>query len=59
MRKIILLTLLIMATLSFGVYEVGEICENISWTDSDGLSTSIYEQTEAGNAVFIFWGSDG
>ncbi len=60
MKKMIMAICLLLLTVgAFAEYDEGDICENISWTDSDGLATSIYEQTEAGKAVMIFWGSSG
>ena len=43
----------------FGVWEVGSpVTEDYSWTDSNGENHSIHELTQAGKAVFIFWGED-
>ncbi len=42
----------------FSEYNVGDVCSNISWTDDDGLSTSIYDQVDQGKAVLVFWGRD-
>ncbi len=59
MKKIlIIVNLLIVLLPIFAKYEEGDICDDISWTDSEGLETSIYQQTEAGKAVLIFWGSN-
>ena len=37
-------------------YNVGDVCDNIEFTTTDGVTTSIYEQVDAGKAVMIFWG---
>ena len=59
MKRLMLLIVLLTSAVLFGKYNVGDVCADLSWTDSDGLTTSIYEQTAAGKAVMIFWGSDG
>jgi len=58
-RKILVLTVLLLTALSFGKYNVGDICTNISWTDNNGLNTSIQAQVAEGKAVMIFWGGAG
>jgi len=58
-RKILALTVLLLTALSFGKYNVGDICTNITWTDNNGLNTSIQDQVAEGKAVMIFWGSSG
>ncbi|PID27024.1 MAG: hypothetical protein CR982_07560 [Candidatus Cloacimonadota bacterium] len=40
-------------------YDVGDVCSNITFTTTDGVTTSIYEQVDAGKPVMIFWGSAG
>ncbi len=58
-RMLIIAIVLLQQSLSYSEYAVGEGCENIIWTDSDGLTTSIYEQVDAGKAVMIFFGQFG
>ena len=57
MKKItgIILGLLIALSV-YGEYNIGDICDNISWTDNNGLSTSIYDQVDQGKAVVLFFG---
>ncbi len=60
MKNLIMAICIFMMTMvTFGKYNVGEVCEDISWTDSNGLETSIYDQTSQGKAVLIFWGGSG
>ena len=59
MKRLMLLIVLLTSAVLFGKYNVGDVCTDISWTDSDGLATSIHEQTAAGKAVMIFWGNSG
>ncbi len=60
MKKMVLaICLLLMTVATFAEYNEGEVCTDISWTDSNGLETSIYDQTSQGKAVMIFWGSSG
>jgi len=60
MKKIVGIVIgMLLAISVYGEYNVGEVCDNISWTDNNGLSTSIYDQVDQGKAVVIFWGSAG
>ena len=58
-RIIVILAMLLLAISSFAVYNIGDVSENISWTTSNGESTSIYDQVDAGKPVMIFWGTTG
>lgn len=58
MKKFLIL-LFLATSLTFAEYNVGDVCDNVTWTDSEGTATSIYEQTENGKAVMIFWGGYG
>lgn len=53
-KKKMILLILVLVSVLFGKYNVGEICDDISWTDNEGFSTSIHERTSEGKAVFIF-----
>ncbi len=59
MKKIITGILFTFFALSFAKYNYGDVCQNLSWTDNNGLATSIYEQTASGKAVVLFWGNKG
>jgi hypothetical protein len=56
MKKFLILFAMIFATSSFAEYAVGDVCEDISFTTSDGVETSIYDQVNQGKAVMLFWG---
>ena len=58
MRRLLVLLFVLIAAISLNaVYEVGDVVsEDISWTDSNGEDHSIFELTEAGKVVFIFFG---
>ena len=55
-KSFLLLSLLILVTSVFGVFEVGDIVDNYSWTDNTGTNHDIYELTDQGVAVVLFWG---
>ncbi len=58
MKNLIMVICLLLVTVGlFAKYEEGDVCDDISWTDSNGLETSIYDQTSQGKAVLIFWGT--
>ena len=60
MRKIAIVVLLLLLVGSvFAVYQVGDIVDDISWTDSNGENHSIYELTDSGKAIVFFWGTSG
>lgn len=60
MKKIALIAMLMLsASLLFAQYQVGDIVDNISWTDSNGEDHSIYDLTASGKAVVFFWGGTG
>ena len=61
MRKLLIFVLFIVAMISLNaVYEVGDlVTEHYSWTDSNGEDHSLFELTEAGKAVILFWGGYG
>jgi len=58
MRKLLVFLFVLVAVISLNaVYEVGDIVtDDISWTDSNGEYHSIFELTESGKAVIIFFG---
>ncbi|MFC1887188.1 hypothetical protein ACFLYK_00090 [Candidatus Cloacimonadota bacterium] len=58
MRKLLVLLIVLAAALSLNaVYEVGDVVtEDLSWTDSNNEYHSIFELTESGRAVMIFFG---
>ncbi|MDA3814325.1 MAG: hypothetical protein PF570_08740 [Candidatus Cloacimonetes bacterium] len=57
MKKSILLLVLLVLTMSlFGVYNVGDIVDNYTWTDNTGAAHDIYELTAQGVAIVFFWG---
>ena len=58
-KSLVLLSLLIFVTSVFGVFDVGDTVDNYSWTDHTGTDHDIYELTEQGVAVVLFWGYDG
>ncbi len=41
---------------SYAEYNIGEVCNDVSWTDDSGLSTSIYDQIDQGKVVMLFFG---
>jgi len=55
-KSFLLLSLLIMVTSVFGVFEIGDTVDNYSWTDNTGTDHNIYELTEQGVTVVLFWG---
>lgn len=59
-RKIVilLLALFVMSGL-FAAYEVGDIVDDFSWTDSNGEDHSISELVNDERAILIFWGGAG
>ncbi|MEA2103024.1 MAG: hypothetical protein U9P79_00045 [Candidatus Cloacimonadota bacterium] len=57
MKKLIILTVVLLISGSlFAVYNVGDTVNDYSWTDNTGAAHSIYELTEQGTAVVLFWG---
>ena len=57
MKRIVgVLFALALTVSTFAAYNIGDVCDNISWTDNNGLSTSIYDQVDQGNAVMLFFG---
>ena len=58
MRKLLVLFIVLILAVSLSaVFEVGDIVtEDLSWTDSNGEYHSIFELTESGKAVVIFFG---
>ncbi len=61
MRKLMFFALFLVALISLNaVYEVGDIVDqDYSWTDSNGEYHTLFELTEAGKAVILFWGGYG
>ncbi len=60
MKKIALIAMLMLsASLVFAQYQVGDIVDDMSWTDSNGEDHSIYDLTASGKAVVFFWGGTG
>ena len=60
MKKVLLVFFLVVLSVSvFAQYQVGDIVDDVSWTDSNGENHSIYELTASGKAVVFFWGSAG
>jgi len=55
-KSLLLLSSMILVTSAFGVFEVGDTVDNYSWTDNTGIDHNIYELTEQGVAVVLFWG---
>jgi len=55
-KSLLLLSFLILVTSVFGVFEVGDTVDNYSWTDNTGTDHDIYELTNQGIAVALFWG---
>ena len=55
-KNILLIVLLAISLTLFGVYNVGDIVDNYSWTDNTGESHDIYELTAQGVSVVLFWG---
>ena len=58
MRKFLIFGIVLVAMISLNaVFEVGDIVtEDLSWTDSNSEDHSIFELTESGRAVVIFFG---
>ena len=59
MKKNVLLAIIIITTLSFGAYNIGDIVnssDNISWTDNFGYSSDIFTEISHGKPVVIFFG---
>ena len=57
MKKSLLIALLLCIGLSLsGIYNVGDIVANYSWTDNTGTAHNIYELTAQGVAIVMFWG---
>jgi len=60
MKKILVAVFLMILSVSvFAQYQVGDIVDDVSWTDSNGEDHSIYELTASGKAVIFFWGTTG
>ena len=60
MKKILVVFFLVILSVSvFAQYQVGDIVNDVSWTDSNGEAHSIYELTDSGKAVVFFWGGTG
>ena len=60
MKKILVVFFLMILSVSvFAQYQVGDIVNDVSWTDSNGEDHSIYELTASGKAVVFFWGGYG
>ncbi len=60
MKKILVVFFLMILSVSvFAQYQVGDIVNDVSWTDSNGEAHSIYELTSSGKAVVFFWGGPG
>ena len=58
-KSVLILSLLIMSVTLFGAYNVGDIVDNYSWTDNTGANHDIYELTDQGVAIVLFWGYPG
>jgi hypothetical protein len=58
MRKFLVFFIVLFLAISLSaVYEVGDVVtEDLGWTDSNGEDHSIFELTESGKAVVIFFG---
>lgn len=56
MKKFLVLLAILMVSLAYGEYQIGDVCDNVEWTTTDGGSTSIYEQVDQGKAVMLFFG---
>jgi len=52
----IIIISLMLGVSSFAAYDVGDVCEDLSWTTEEGETTSIYEQVDLGKMVMIFFG---
>jgi len=61
MRKLLFFLIFLVAMISLNaIYGVGDIIDqDYSWTDSNGEYHSIYELTEDGKVVVLFWGGYG
>jgi len=60
MKKIgIFVFLLLLTSSAFAVYQVGDVVDNFSWTDSNSETHSIYDLIDAEKAVVFFWGGTG
>ncbi|HEX37320.1 MAG TPA: hypothetical protein ENG70_00425 [Candidatus Cloacimonetes bacterium] len=60
MKKIVILAfLLLLSSSAFAVYQVGDVVDNFSWTDSNGETHSIYDLIDAQKAIVFFWGGTG
>lgn len=57
MKKFLVGILFLVSILSAS-YRLGDIVNDISWTDSFGEEHSLQELTDAGKTVVIFWGED-
>ena len=58
-KNVLIFGLLIMSVKLFGAYNVGDIVDNYSWTDNTGDNHDIYELTDQGVAIVLFWGYPG
>ncbi len=58
-KSLIIMVFLVLAISLSGVYNVGDIVANYSWTDNTGAAHDIYELTAQGVAVVLFWGGTG
>ena len=58
-KNVLIFGLLIMSVTLFGAYNVGDIVDNYSWTDNTGVNHDIYELTDQGVAIVLFWGFPG
>jgi len=56
---IIIVFFLLLVNLVHGQYQVGDVVDNMSWTDNTGEYHSIYELNASGKVVVLFWGSYG
>jgi len=61
MKRVAIIVLVLLLAISLNAaWEVGhQIGQDYSWTDSNGEEHSIYELTDAGKAIIIFWGDSG
>lgn len=55
-NSIVLALIILMITSLHSEYQIGDVCDNLNWTDSNGLETSVYDQIDRGKVVFLFFG---
>jgi hypothetical protein len=60
MKNLTLTFLVLLAcSLLSAVYQIGDVVDDLSWTDDSGEEKSLYELTGQGKVVVMDWGGYG